>query len=155
MPGQKGKQSARRFIDNCGSTNPRTIARHKRDWRSSVKVKPTKYTARMAPLSSQACGLLQDIGGPSNLVELAAIMNPAADLRVTGQLVFTDLQALANRAQAYRSTINQRTTLSGTYLIVPSTKTSSRNRLWSITGPRAINISSTLVTSPLASHLMV
>jgi hypothetical protein len=61
---------------------------HKRDWRSSVKVKPMKYAARMGRLSSQACGPLQDIGGPSNLGDLAAIVNPVADLRVTGQLFY-------------------------------------------------------------------
>jgi hypothetical protein len=88
MPGQKGKRSARQCIDGCGSTNPRTIAMHKRDWRSSVKVKPMKYAARMGRLSSQACGPLQDIGGPSNLGDLAAIVNPVADLRVTGQLFY-------------------------------------------------------------------
>ena len=45
MPGQKGKRSERRCIDKCGSTNPKTIARHKREWQSSLNVKSTKFAA--------------------------------------------------------------------------------------------------------------
>jgi hypothetical protein len=91
MPGQKGKQSARRCIDNCGSMNPRTIVRHKRDWQSSVNVKSTKFAAHMARLSSRTSGCQPDKGEPSNMGESAVMANLVTNARVTGQLVFTDI----------------------------------------------------------------
>ena len=68
MPGTKGKRSARRCIDGCGSTNSKTIARHKREWKSLVNVKPTRFAAQMSHLSSRAHGL-PDMEEPSNLGE--------------------------------------------------------------------------------------
>ena len=80
MPRQKGKHSTRHCLDNCGSTNPKTIARHKREWQSSVHVKSTKFAARMSRLSSRARG----VGGSSNLEGFTTTQN----LRTTGQNLF-------------------------------------------------------------------
>lgn len=94
MPKQKEKRSAPQCIDDCGSTNPRTIARHKRMWRSSVSAGLTKYaTAPVPHASSQTHWTLPGVG-PSGSVA-------TEKSRATGQCAFSSmLQAHSQRLGA-------------------------------------------------------
>ena len=106
MPKEKGQRSARRCVDGCGSTNPKTISSHKRQWQSSVNVKPTKFVASMSRLSSRTHSPPSAVGGPSHQKgPSTAARNP----RLTGWCLFSRMsQVLTHNIQNHiHSTMSQ------------------------------------------------
>ena len=105
MPGKKGKRSARQCIDGCGSTNPRTIARHTREWQSSVNVRPTRFNVRMSRLASRTRGpVVPDLRGPSDLEGIMATESPRVASWNLSSLI---LRALTHYTQKGHSVLNR------------------------------------------------
>ena len=103
MPGQKGKRSERQCVDGCLSTNSRTIAKHKREWQSSSKVKVTKLAAGMSRLETlRTRELSQDVGGPSNQEEFAV----TRDSRATGRRSFSPMSSSPHPCHATDITVD-------------------------------------------------